>query len=220
MPVRERCHWIVLGSSPSAARDFPLALHAAARAGEMPIVATANAGIELAPVPDYYWISDPVAVAMFIVAARRAVSAGTRVITNPPGYASCPVLREIGAEIVPGADMAHSRGWYRGLYLNARTSGSWLTQFAVNHGARHISLVGMEGYRSSPQRGSVVDYFDGRTGSPRLSRVMETYANIMREIVTASPQTTFELYGDMTYELKGANVRLAQRAGECVEQFG
>lgn len=98
--------------------------------------------------------------------------------------------------------------WEPGKYCPGMT-GLLAVQYAVNHGAREVHLVGMEGYTGKD------DYFMGWPTSMWCLKEFKgchPYSHMMRRIVRLSPQCRFICYGQMTYNLPYANVEYHEDA--------
>jgi hypothetical protein len=191
---------MVLGSGPSAPDALPRAL------AETRNILTTNSGYMLLSgpkeLPRYYWMSDIVAMQRHRKVASAMQEDGTKIVT---GVHSVEKVRRHGIEpdvVIPISISAESPVFVRGKYTNARTSGGILTQIAVNLlAATRVLLVGMDGYRSSPQR-VVVDTFDGVRGKPGLWDVTQNWQKPMLwSICSACPAVEFVWCGHPNYEL-------------------
>lgn len=189
--------WLILGSSPSAARLYPIVRRQA------DVVATCNNGLAIEPTPDLYWLTDSVAVDLYRDAAHGAKARGTRIITSTLAVTHRPILAELADEVLD-YDVTQTDRWSPGHLRNCRTSGGMLLQLAVLRGAARVVMVGMEGYRSSTDA-LERDYFDGRTGSASHGRVMGYYWPFVQSLIDQSPQVAFELHGKPVYPLVGDN---------------
>lgn len=76
-------------------------------------------------------------------------------------------------------------------------SGMVALQYALNHGATELHMVGMEGYTGG------VDYFSGRK-SNRFAHLLtrDTYRNLYNRIIAALPDIQFIHYGKPLFGLK------------------
>ncbi len=93
------------------------------------------------------------------------------------------------------------KAWEPGLYCQA-VAGILALQYAVNHGATEVHMVGMEGYTGG------VDYFTGKRGAERGAKYFrEAWAPHTQRIVDKCPEIQFFVYGNPTYPLEGNNVR-------------
>ncbi len=89
------------------------------------------------------------------------------------------------------------KGWERGTYSSFRDPiGPQAVQLAVNKGASHVALWGMEGGFVEAD-GSIKD---AQVASAEYQR------EILQAVVTACPDVTFEMHGKLLYSLEGVNV--------------
>ena len=143
--------WAIVGSSWSMPTFLPAALEAA------DIVATCNFGLYACLIherwPDYFGVFDA-AVPRFIGYALPVLRRhGTRILCSSlmHEYGKLDSMpHDINLVVAEGV-WPESR-WRHGRYISGGPSGCYLTQFAVNNGARELHLVGMEGYSSMPSR--------------------------------------------------------------------
>ena len=158
--------WLVCGASPSV----PDLLDAAyARAGDATSIACNSAVYRWLirdELLDYIWLHDHEACRLFSDYAKYLQRIdGTRLLTL--GRDSLPALESRGVddayEFIEASSPNHTVTWERGKYTNARTSGGLILQYAINNGATEVHVVGMEGFKSTPEA-VVVDHFDGRVG--------------------------------------------------------
>jgi hypothetical protein len=215
--------WLVLGSSPSAPRFYDALWPAAWRMTTI----TTNSGWQmmlvadtcLPTVPDYYFLSDPVAIELHARAARYMQKRGTTIIAKQSaaqglgiGLDDSQILR------VPLADYAERGDWTPGQYLNGRCSGAICLQHAVNAGAREIYLVGMDGYASQGKQ-IVRDSFDGRVGKSSGKTITDSwYAPLIQSIVAATPHIRYIVCGKPRYELAGSNVSIINDPNQLAPQ--
>lgn len=212
--------WLIVGSSPSVTTFVDPAL---ACVGERGQTMTTNSGWQLFataesarwPRPDYYLLSDPIAIEAHARAAGWMRHRGTRIVGRVGmNIRGVPVDDQIDL-----ADYAQRDPWQPGTFVNGRTSGTICVQFAVNRGARVVVIIGMDGYLSSP--GNVVrETFDARMGKASGSAISrEWQVPLLQQIVTASPQITFVLAGHLSYSLHGDNVIMARTVERLEEIF-
>lgn len=202
----DRCgKWLVLGSGPGAREHYERARE------QCGVVATCGTGIEIEPSPDYYWMTDTLSAILNGSAAIHARDQhGTQIITGVHTMERVPGLGPYVDHIVRYSTQ-HETEWTPGEYHNGRTSGCFLVQWAVNHGAREVHLVGMGGYRSSEGQ-ITVDYDNGKRGVAEYEQVMRSYAPMMRSIVRQSPKVRFVFHGRPNYECEGTNVEIGVAA--------
>ena len=189
--------WMVLGSSPTAPDHY--------QTPDVDVIAVAGDGILLVPGPDYYLISEATALWRREAQMKEARKLGTWVVMGKD------MSRAIGKyagkdykypcdEIIDGRLRVYD--WKPGHYV--RTCGGGIAlQWAVNHGAGEIHLVGLEGYKGKGEP----DYFTGQKGHPNGLKVMEEhYFPMLKAVMTRSPQIQFILYGHPTYRIEADNV--------------
>lgn len=216
MPQRTEATWIVVGSSPGVEEIFDATL--AAYPGATTI--TCNAGVNLffacAPervAPDYYWLSDFKACGSYRRAARTARAMGTRVVSfhrdSEQALAERGITRD---DLLIRVDEPQGLPRFTpGKYVMSGLSGTLCVQFALNHGASRVVLIGHDGYRSSTN-GLVVDNFDGRTGKPGSWEHNERFIRpLLQSCIQTCPGVEFIQYGKPLYALEGPNYRLAKR---------
>ena len=198
--------WLVVGSGPSAP-DF-LQMAQAERPDK---TITCNYGTELIPDPNYYLLYENLAIELFKDHFRAMREQHGTKLVAPVLKAKRPKLafKTLRAECIIEHRAAKSSGrdqYRRGHYLAAGFAGSLMVQFALENKAHRLLIVGMEGYRSKPNR-AVVDTFHGRKGLYNFSDITQRiYAPIMRQIVAAWPEVDFVFYGPLSYEIDGPNV--------------
>ena len=190
--------WMVLGSSPTAAKYCT--------AVEVDRVVSAGEALTLRR-PDVYIIAEINRLHTHEKLKREIRKKGTLIYVSGciyshiekhldgqypcDGYLPCVIDNE-----------KHWNRWEPGLYVMT-CSGATAVQYAVNHGAEEIHLVGMEGYRGPGE----VTYFTGEKGSEQgVKFLREMYAPLMQLIVSSCPEIQFFTYGQMEYDLAGENV--------------
>lgn len=187
--------WMVLGSSPSAPYYFGSI--------QSDRVISSGDGILLIR-PDYYLVNEYNALDRHETIRLRCQAQGTKVLVSDYvdlhkhlGYA----VDEVIPLLVPGEDLDNSwKRWEPGRYVFS-VSGAVGLQYAVNHGATEIHMVGMEGYTGG------ADYFTGQIGHQGAKVFTTTsYAPLLRLIVSKCPGVQFITYGDLVYDLSGPNV--------------
>lgn len=96
--------------------------------------------------------------------------------------------------------------WEHGMYCQSN-AGILALQWAVNHGATEVHMVGMEGYTGG------IDYFTGEKGNDKSAMYFrQTFWPHTQRIVDKCPDIQFITYGKMNYPLKGNNVSSPQRS--------
>ena len=195
---------MVLGSSPSAPSYFQIP--------DVDVIASAGAAILLCR-PDWYLIFERDALWLHEDKLKDARANGTKVIVNGAWRKHLKTTKgedyeypcdEWIDDFCKGSVFRSHLYWTPGLYAEA-VGGCLALQLAVNHGAKEIHVVGLEGYSGE------VDYFTGQRGTyigPRLTR--EGYGPLMQKIVSLSPEIQFVVYGDLKYPLDGDNVSLVK----------
>jgi hypothetical protein len=180
MARKKKNHWMVLGTGPSAeswfAKVLPKATH----------TATCNAGINMLPNPDVYAVCESAAFPAYRDQYMRAKAQGTKLITIDRVYPS----EQEGFEVlqVQGPKEYEVGSWEKGVYRHGLTTGSFLVQYAANHGADVIHLLGFDGYPTSAGPGQVIKtaYYQG----PLFYRMVE-----------ACPEIEFIFYGRPRYDV-------------------
>jgi hypothetical protein len=195
---------MVLGASPSAPSYFEIP--------DVDVIASAGAAILLYR-PDWYFIFERDPLWLHEDRLKDARANGTKVVVNG-GWREYikktkgedyeyPCDEWIDDYCYGGVFNSH-RHWTPGIY--AQTVGGCLAlQWAVNHGAKEVHIVGLEGYTGE------VDYFTGERGNAtglRLTR--KGYGPLMQKIISLSPDIQFIVYGELKYPLDGDNVSLVQ----------
>lgn len=187
--------WIVVGSSPGGQ-------YAQRLAGRLPwaMTITTNAAYRwLSSNPHVYFLSDSLGCELHGNDAAMMQVSGTRLVTLRRAQAA---LHSRGVdrfdEFLPLNGPGENPRFVPGEYAQCALSGLFCLQYALNHGARRIHLIGMEGY-TDPGKGT---------------RMLETYCGpFTQSCVDACPSVQFVTYGHLNYPLHGDNVR--QGALEC-----
>ncbi len=203
MPDRPK-RWMVLGASPSAEKYHSVP--------EADAVAAAGASI-LIHRPDFYFVNEVGSLWKYTEELDEARRLGTKVILSrklrnylsnnkPPSYRyPCDEF----LDTKECNDEEPAREWELGSYVPI-CGGVLALQWALNHGASEIHLVGMEGY-GGPED---VIYFNGGYGTNHSENYTKNiYAPLLRTIVSGMPDVCFVIYGTPVYDLVGSNVDLA-----------
>lgn len=212
--VRYGGSWIVLGAGPDAVEMLALARRRCPTAR----IVTTNGGINLfrpPDVPEVYFLTDQMGCHIYHDPARLMQRHGTRLVTLKRSESSLKSRRvDHFDEFLPGGPIQNQfvRGGYSG-----GLSGLLCLEYAVNHGAKRVHLVGMNGYAGV--EGS--DYFDGHETplnppDKRLRHTREIVEPFTQAVVDACPDVEFVFYGRINYRVAGANVqRITQEAATC-----
>ncbi len=188
-----------MGSGPRAACDYPFAV-----AADVDVIATCNGGLVIEPNPSWLWLTDTLAVKIYMDAARAAIAQGSQLITGMATVARIPEIGRLAAQIM-NYDLTQKKDWIPGLLVNGRTSGCFLVQHAVNCGADQVHLVGISGYKSGKGQ-AVVDHFDGETVGSINGETMDYYGPMLQSVMDQSPGVQFVFYGEPEYPWAGKNV--------------
>ncbi len=204
MQRKDGTRWMVLGASPSAPQFHTVP--------NVDVVVSAGDGILLQR-PDYYILTEEVSLRRYHDERYEARALGTKVIIRD-GLRS--VFRDkFGSDFdfpcdgyisdFTNGSYQHSHKWYEpGRYAHC-CAGILALQWAVNHGATEVHMVGMEGYTGG------VDYFNGNHGNDKSARVTQSaFGPLTQRIVETHPDVQFTAYGDLKYSLDGDNVSLIQ----------
>jgi CMP-N-acetylneuraminic acid synthetase len=195
--------WIVAGASPSAREGF-----AAARAAyPTATTITTNGGqglFEPPARPDHYLIFDSIACTKHREHAEVFAAHGTRTITLHRDSRRALVDRGVHwfDEFLPVNGAEHPGRFRQGSYASCGLSGLMCLQYALNHGAQGVHLVGMEGYADSGH------YFDDQAdqGPEKSSRFTRTLIEpFVQSCIDACPDVQFTFYGDLNYRVSGSN---------------
>lgn len=196
--------WIVIGSAPSTPEWLSVVRARYPRA----VTITTNAGgklFEPPDRPDYYFLSDSNGCEEYGELVQALASRGTRTITRKRAESA---LKGRGVEWFdefikderPGTMLEFRPGHY----CDSGLSGLFCLQYAVNHGACGVHLVGFEGY------GDGQHWWD-KPGVPAKNKntaFTEKYIRpFVQSVVNACPEVTFHFYGDLNYPISGRNVQ-------------
>jgi len=206
--------WIVVGGGPDAREMLNLARRRCPTAR----IITTNGGIGLfepPDVPDVYYLNDQEACRVYHDRAVWMQRHGTRLATLRRVPSAMASRRVDGFdEFLPGGQVQNqfSRGGYSG-----GLSGLVCLEYAVNHGARRVHLVGMGGYAGQDEG----DHFSGYAtpgGDPERKRrhTREIIGPFTQAVVDACQEVEFIFYGRLNYRVTGRNVeRIAQEVATC-----
>jgi N-acylneuraminate cytidylyltransferase len=196
--------WIVAGASPSAREGF-----AAARAAyPMATTITTNGGQGLFDPPDrpdHYILFDSEACVKHREHAKAFAAHGSRTITLHRDSQRALVTRGVHwfDEFLPLNGHDHPGRFSQGKYASCGLSGLMCLQYALNHGAQGVHLVGMEGYADSGH------YFDDQAdqGPEKSRRFTRTLIEpFVQSCIDACPDVEFTFYGQLNYRVSGSNV--------------
>lgn len=198
--------WIICGAGPDA-REMLATVR-----GRYPSATTitTNQGIELFPAPDrpdVYFLTDSCGCRLYHDQAMDAQRRGSRMVT---------LRREIGPlkdrglesfdEFVPAGSAKVCNQFVRGMYT-AGLTGLLCLQYAINHGAKQVHMVGMNGYIG----GSGVDYFESdgpaNLGITKRSHTENIIVPFTQSAIDSCPDVEFIVYGRLNYNVSGANAR-------------
>jgi len=200
--------WIMIGTAPSVERT----LERVKRIAPDAITITTNGGIRVEPLPAFYVLVDQVACEYYKSDARTAFWGGSYLVTlkrDPDALKRRGVdwFNEF-VEIPREKSKPH-----RGGYGSFRFSGPFCLEYACNHGARTIHLVGFDGYRfqgdyvhaDNPGR---IGPKDPKTeGLLRTKDILEPACN---DIARAWSNVQFVQYGEPVFEVDADNWRVEQ----------
>lgn len=196
--------WIVIGSSPGAPEWLPVVRTRYPHAETI----TTNSGGLLFTLPDrpaYYFLSDHQACEEHGELAQDLAARGSRTITRKRADSA---LKNRGVEwfdeFIQDERPGTMLDFVPGHYCDSGLSGLFCLQYAVNHGACGIHMVGFEGY------GDGQHYFDKPRVQAQNKSVAFTEKYIRRfvqSVVDVCPDVTFHFYGDLNYRISGRNVR-------------
>lgn len=208
--MADRDHWIVVGSSPSAPRGFDWASRRYPTAKTI----ACNGSIDIFKAhglwPDYYWISDQQACRIFRDESLAAQQNGTLILTMKRTESGINHRRIEHADRF--LDMPSHDGdkplFRSGKYVYSGFAGTICLQVAVNSGACHVVIVGMDGYRSEP--GAVIpDTFSGRIGKPGEGRMTREWIGpFTQSVFDEAKDIQFELVGQPVYEWSAPNLTI------------
>ena len=204
MQRKDGTRWMVLGASRSAAQFYEVPV--------VDVVASAGDAILLQR-PDWYFLAEERSLDLFESERAEARMLGTKVVLN--GQLRKKIRNKFGEnfifpcdeyinEFTNGSVMSSYKRYRPGHYAHT-FAGGFALQWAVNHGATEVHMVGMEGYTGG------VDYFDGRYGNDRGAKTTKrSYCHLIQRIVDTHPCVQFFAYGKLVYSLDGDNVSLIQ----------
>lgn len=223
--------WLVLGSSPNAARQLAAAMFNAPR---NVTTITTNRGLLMLPQPNYYLVFSLVGERRYRPHYKRAQRRGTKIVgcnyklprespthpqvnwvgtehkppktcvlayKNPAYVCPCDVIADVGPFYRDPPE------WAPGQPFVTRSSGLLCVQFAIDHGADLLLMAGFEGYGTvgSP-------YFDGEDCDDSAQRTEWTqrfYGPTMANIMQGSIEhTRFVMLGKPTFPLKAPNLAI------------
>lgn len=169
--------WLALGGGPSAAAGLRACRALAPR------VITTNAGLEIVPAPDMYFLSDQVACRLYRELARAAQRRGAHLVTLAR-LPSAIAARGVGFfdEFLPEAPP----------YRPFRLSGVRCVQYAAEQGAATIYLAGHDGYATGPS----------------AAKTVAVIAPEMQALAAQYPQTAFVCLGAPLYSVESPNWRV------------
>lgn len=206
--MSEGSRWMVLGSSPSAPEHC--------NTPEIDFTISSGDGIILRH-PDYYFIMEESALWRRVDERYEAQRNGTKIVLSQylvqllRGKKYQDFLDRTHQKLFPYNELIRFdplsrpetwKTWRRGNYV-AACSGVLCLQFAVNHGATEIHMVGMEGYAP----GDVSNYFTGAKCAPRSVRLCsQVYHPLTQRIINKCVDINFYTYGYLVNVLQGKNV--------------
>jgi len=177
--------WLVLGSSLSAP-DYLKKV-----SGEYDISIATNVGINLLQ-PDYYFLSDKLAISKHLTKAIEMQKLGMKLIMRE-NRLEADINIELGKPKV-------NQTFVRGEYVHPRFSGLICMQFAINSGATKILVVGHGGYNELDPGPDVHSKSSNWRGHSLL-----WIPSFMQSMVNVCPDIQFVFYGDLTYTITGNN---------------
>jgi len=200
--------WMVLGSSPSAPEHH--------NTPDVDVSISSGDGILLRS-PTYYLIVEESAIWRHPKERQRAQNDGTKVlltdnlVNSVRGAKFQKFLDRTSKYMFPYDELVRCnvpirknswKSWRRGSYIRS-CSGVVALQYAINHGATDIHMVGMEGYTAleGPQ------YFNGQPANNKSHRFAQMcHFPLTQRIIAQCPDVSFTTYGRLTYDLFGDNV--------------
>ncbi len=203
--------WIVIGASPSARESL-----LAARLAVPNAVTIATNGAEAlfsgSSGPDYYHIHDMNACVDYNARGKEFQAMGTRLVTLERSESS---LKKRGLdhfdEFVPLSSREYPGRFKMGEYSSCGLSGLMCIQYALNHGAKTVHIVGQEGYGKGDQ------YFHAEPGAgtqdDKLSHdkrerlTLSLLQPYIQGCIDVCPAVQFVVYGNLEYKLSGENVK-------------
>lgn len=205
--------WLVCGASPSVPEHLDQAYEHAGGTDANSIACNSAIYrwlIRDEPL-DFYWLHDADACRRYRDYAKYLQRIdGMRVITLDDGSGPDTLAArgiEYADEFIQAVPPNYTVSWERGQYTNTRTSGGIILQYAVNHGATEVHIVGMEGFKSRPGN-VVVDHFDGSTGREQNNFVTKAYQVPLFKLIAAKcPDVDFHFYGKPAVPFEGPNIQ-------------
>lgn len=154
--------------------------------------------------PDYYGIVELETLPRFKRYIDVLVAWGTKLVTTSRTVNAGLQLPADVVLPVP-AGQPTDNPWQPGEYRCCASTGAYLVQFAVNSGATHVIMVGMDGYTS--HGGDLhVDTFDGRLGAPAAAEHQRTMTvPLLQQVAERSQQVKFEQFGRPTFGISARN---------------
>lgn len=198
--------WLVLGGSPSAPVGFAWGISAYPEA----ITITTNSGILLHPSPHFYFLSDQGACRRFSADAHKARAKYGTILLTPKREHSALVQRGVDdfdcfLELVEPLDQQPV--FVRGQHTSCRFSGLFALQVALNSGANHVILAGMDGYEGH----GAVDSWDGLTSKDHAGLQTALWiAPFMQSAIDACPDVKFTVVGKPVYGWLGENLEIVR----------
>lgn len=192
--------WLVLGASPSAPDFYKIP--------DVDFITSAGDAILLCR-PDWYFVNERRSLDLHKQERAEARAKGTRVVIQRSfrklikyhdDSNFCFPYDDCIEDFSYGSIWRSHEYWTPGRYSQS-SSGCLALQWAVNHGATEVHMVGMEGYTGG------VDYFTGTKGSELGARwTHESYGPLVQRIIETSPDIQFTMYGEPLYQLKAENL--------------
>jgi hypothetical protein len=162
-------------------------LHWEAALKECDVTATCNDGIHLIPIPDYYAVMENECLAKYKPQYELARKCGTVLLISDRVAGRDQMDMD---EVLPvmGPEEYDVDTWGPGIYRQGMTTGSFLVQYAANHGAREIHLVGFDGYHK-------------RAGPVELIKTECYQGPLFARMAEVMPETQFIFYGRPRYAI-------------------
>jgi len=196
--------WIVIGSSSSAPEWLPVVR---ARYPSATVITTNASGLLFDPPdrPDYYFLSDHVACDLYGQLAQDLSARGTRTITRKRALSAMKTRGvEWFDEFIQDDREVAGAVFQPGQYSGPGLSGLFCMQYALNHHACGVHLIGFEGY------GDRAHYWDrpAELAHNKSTAYTEQYIRpFVQSAADTCPDVTFHFYGDLNYRISGENVR-------------
>lgn len=189
--------WIVVGDSPSGAAGL-------ARARDRHVTATTvttNGAWRHfnGEAPNIYFLVGAATARQYMAEAGRFQKRGTKLVTLERNRRQLTGRGfEFFDEFLPlmSGQERTPRRFVRGAYVEACLSGLFCLQYAVNKGATHVLMAGMEGYSVE---------LNGTRGVKQTKGVIAPFT---QELVAVCSDVQFTLYGTPHYALAGSNVEI------------